>query len=319
MFKEKIAYIIAMIIIIALRNNNIGIYGEQKEFNYEIDNSELSVLFSDSNNRLKIKFGYGGVNSLYGIQEITYLELDSEIALKSLKSCTDWIGPYIIKDLSNKSEDIKPRFTGGWHGSDGGGSGEVTALTSDPLIYCNNKLISLAKNKTSKEIKIVVTNLIYAYNSNEPVLEETHTYIIKDREIYIDVRGNALKDIEISKYYGLQSQNSLWDGYVIYHYINNTSMEYTINESSNSMPKKDNIVKEFELLTQDRKYKLLVGLDTNYGLGKFENLKENLSTCFTSDYGKSYFNLINGKKCRMEKGEYFSWRGYYKFISETKE
>lgn len=286
---------------------------------YKLNNDEIRIFF-ENNNKLEITFGYGGVNSLYGIQEISYSnlqnnELNKKDNSNTLKSCTDWIGPYMMKDLSKESKDISKKFTGGWHGSNGDGTGEVTAITNDVKIYCDGNLVTLADEERCKEIKIVVSNLVKAYNSTEPVLKEIITYVIKNEKVYVNVKGNALANIEIERYYGLQSQNSLWDGYVTYHYTDNSFEKFLINESSKSMKKQDKIVKEFELSSMDNKYKLVVGLDNNLGLGNFQSLSESLSTSFTTDYGKSYFNLINGKTMKMVTGDSFIWGGCYKILN----
>ena len=284
---------------------------------YESDNDDLSILFLEGKNKLEINFGYGGINSLYGIQGISYL--DEEITqpndnnLNTFKSSTDWIGPYIMKDLSKANNNISEKFTGGWHGSNGDGTGKATATTKSVKIYTDDKLICTKDKKWSKAIKIIVTNLINAYNSTDPVLEEKVTYIIKDKIIYVNVKGTALKNISINRYYGLQSQNKLWNGYIQYQYIDNTVQKFNIYQTSNSMHKKDNTVYEYELSSKNNKYKLFVGLDTNFGLGNFQYLDDSLPTCFTANYGKSYFNLINGNTLNMNKSDIFSWQGYYKF------
>jgi hypothetical protein len=58
---------------------------------------------------------------------------------------------------------------------------------------------------------------------------------------------------------------------------------------------------------------MVVSLDTGFGLGNFENLSDDLPTIFTQNYGKTYFNLVNGIDKIIEKGDSIKWRGSYEF------
>ena len=46
---------------------------------------------------------------------------------------------------------------------------------------------------------------------------------------------------------------------------------------------------------------MVVSLITGFGLGNFENLSDDLPTIFTQNYGKTYFNLVNGIDKIIEK------------------
>lgn len=56
---------------------------------------------------------------------------------------------------------------------------------------------------------------------------------------------------------------------------------------------------------------LRVCLDTSFGLGNFGNLNSDLPYIFTKEYGKTYFNLINGKPVSLLKGQYVQRKGSY--------
>ena len=56
------------------------------------------------------------------------------------QSCTDYVGPYIVKDLLGQ-EDQQIRFTGGWHGKNGDSTGDRTGKTRSYKIYAGQKIV----------------------------------------------------------------------------------------------------------------------------------------------------------------------------------
>lgn len=298
-------------------NNIIKINHELANLSFSI-NKDYSIKIENTNNDnlFAIIFGNCGINSLYGIKEISYSEFEIDNKPKELKlqSCTDWVGPYIVKDKTEDYNQNKPQFTGGWHGTNGDETGDPSACTSQVKIYYDDKLTSELKEGWCNELKIEVTNIINGYNTLKPVIEEVITYTINNRTIKVNVMGKALSEIEIEKYYGLQSQNSLWNGSIEYVYTDGSMDKFPINFTSSSVIKRNKIVKDYILSSADSTFKLQVGINSTIGIGNYEYLSSQKPTCFTLDYGKTYFNLVNGKRLLLQKNEIFVWEGYYNFI-----
>lgn len=250
-----------------------------------------------------------GVNELFGFSKIDFFKNDE--LQKELTVCTDWIGPYMVRSISC-SDDKVAQFTGGWHGTNGDGTGEPTAETLSVVISYEG--IALEENQLYRieAVDIEVSNIVNAYNDCEPAIMEVITYSFEEEAIYISVEIEALTEIEISKYYGLQTQNSIWDGTIEYRYRDGNILTNPLSESSQSDAKNVGIVQEYVLNSTDHEFSLSAGI-IDVGLGKFEYLGNDNPSSFTLDYGKSYFNLINGESLQMCQGEKVYWEGYYIF------
>lgn len=290
-----------------------------------------SIQFSQVQNgkKMVITLAPCGINELIGIKNIQYEDLNNtdnsndnndaknmEEKATSYDSASDWIGPYIVRSLGH--DIVKksiPRFTGGWHGSDGGGTGDKTAKVKEVKFYCGDQeLTSLSTGETT-ELSIQVIHELLAYNSQRPVLEEKITYNITYNKIDVHVEGKALNDLVIERYYGLQTLNSIWSGTVTYNYSDQTTQAFPAISTNDAKPKNEVFVDFLHLSSINKDKQLEVGIYRGIGIGDFSYLEDTLSTCFTKDYGKSYFNLVNGIPLQLKQEETFEWKGYYNFIS----
>ena len=166
-------------------------------------------------------------------------------------------------------------------------------------------------------------NYIQGYNttgkngsSSREVLKETVNYVIYSGKIDIDLHIEALEDISIVRYYGLQTQNYSWKGTVTY--INGTNQKVTADNSLQNNPGNK---EEFPGVTTIRQSSvngdiLEAWIDNQIGLGKYDYLKDNKPCAFTESYGKSYFDLVNGKELSLKKGEVIYLKGGYRLRSE---
>ena len=151
-----------------------------------------------------------------------------------------------------------------------------------------------------------------AYNTKDiklNVLKENVRYDITPNKVKVEVVSTALEKVLLQKYYGLQAQNSKFERI---EYSNGITA-YCEDYSDSGPYNKNNIADSFKLISKDDTYKMIVTLDTSFGLGNFENLSPDNPTIFTQNYGKTYFNLVNGIDKFIEKGDSIKWRGSYEF------
>lgn len=272
--------------------------------------------FSDQQN-MQIGLYPCGVNQLFGIAEVSYFsnQDDHHQGKASLQffSCTDWIGPYFVCSSVNRNSGLTQRFTGGWHGSNGDGTGVPTASTKSMFIRTDDKLQNGKFEMESRQIDLEVTNLIQGYDhavaGRDLLLETVHYRITPDRKIDLDVTIKALDDVEIQRYYGLQSQNfPIFDsvGYASNERVINTAMVNT-NSSCSSNSGLNTIM----LTDAGSGHRLRLVLNTNEGLGTADYVAPGVPRAFSASYRKSYFNLINGKELVLKKGEKVFWKGAY--------
>ncbi|NLL05516.1 MAG: hypothetical protein GX270_06970 [Clostridiaceae bacterium] len=271
------------------------------------------------NTDMHLVIGKCGVNKLISIKAI-YLNSNytdnvmpwgTKRATNFMTSCTDWIGPYTVKSLEC-DDGGEPSFTGGWHGDSVDGKEIPTANTENFSIRIGNEELSDKKVYYCDGVQISVTNYIQAYNTKKikrNVLKEEVKYDITPNEVKVEVTSTALEKVLLQRYYGLQAQNGEFESIEYGNGVLAQCREY----SDSGTYKKDNIASCFKLFSKKGVSSMVVSLDTGFGLGNFENLSDDLPTIFTQNYGKTYFNLVNGIDKIIEKGDSIKWRGSYEF------
>ncbi|MGV8140146.1 MAG: hypothetical protein AB2L20_33590 [Mangrovibacterium sp.] len=272
--------------------------------------------FGDERN-LQIGFYPCGVNRLFGIAEVSYFPGRAAHhrgeASNRFLSCTDWIGPYYVYALVNRQAGLPLRFTGGWHGSNGDGSGAPTAVMQNVSILVDGKDLTSNIEQACEQVDLVVTNHIQGYDgalSGKELLKETVQYRIgAEREIAVCVRIEALDDVVIQRYYGLQSQNfSVFDSV---SYVSGERVYHTAAVKANSSSPQAEGIDAIILKGNSGGHQLRLELNTREGLGTAEYVASGLPRAFSAGYGKSYFNLINGRELILKKGEQVFWKGAY--------
>ncbi|MCX8130584.1 MAG: hypothetical protein N3I35_10860 [Clostridia bacterium] len=326
MYKKELYALLASILIVFIFIFSRTGYSQEK----------LCLAVSSTNDKVRIAYKYDyssdiwidfkkvGINSIMGIESLHLAsnkghsvnpDLDRPSNLL-LKSTTDWVGPYIVKSNSIKNNK-KPSFTGGWHGSNGNSTGNSTARTLSLKVFTDKKQTDFNKTISCNKVNIDVVNLIAGYNTlslkgkNREILKETVHYTITKGRIDVLVETQALDDVTIIKYYGLQTQNSAWKGKIYYIGGNNKEGFSSTKNSSSGFKRYYPNVSQFQIFSQLGTHKITAWIDRKYGIGNMELVKVDVPCAFTLSYGKSYFNLINGYSKLLKKGEKISWCGGY--------
>lgn len=318
----KKAAVVFMMIFLAVQFQSISFTAPQKDQYTQMIKKQGDVIISfryQKGTDMHVVIGKCGVNQIVNFKRI-YLEknksnkVNAAIGKKAqlfMKSRTDWLGPYAVKSLVH-GDGGTYAFTGGWH-----------SIVRDDKTYKTGKTVRfdvMTGNRILKEnteaagpVIIHITNLIQGFNTNKTgrsVLREEIQIEADKGKFNINVKTTALEDALLMKYYGLQTQNDSWQG-VQY----NKGHMNSIKRYSDSGPKTNSgIISSFSLSSKDKKLKLLCSLSDKSGLGTFENIPGYMPTVFTESYGKTYFNLINGKGKRLNKNESIMWSGKYEFV-----
>ena len=234
-------------------------------------------------------------------------------------SYSDWVGPFKVLAKNNIDGDSLDNITltGGWNGYNGDHTGSKTATLESISVYVDNKELLNDSTLGGYEFKLIVKNLVQASNTKKSngtgrnVLRETITYTLKgDGKIEVSNRIEALEDITIKEYYGIQVDNAgKYTTNLIY--LNDVSKKVTF-DTYNSNGTKDLPCRKF------------IGVDgsdyvTAYmedeGLGRFNYVAKGQATAWNSSYKKSYFNLVKGIDLVLAEGESTYWKGGYIFSS----
>lgn len=281
------------------------------------DNIFISFRFRE-NTDLHLEIGRCGVNDILNIKAI-YLDPNytnevspwvSNRAILCMQSCTDWIGPYMVQSLED--EDSPSSFTGGWHGSNGDGTGFPTARTDNIKVTINEH--ELLDNVVYEgDVSIIAENYIKAYNTislDKDVLKEVVNYTVIAGKVEVKVQSTALNNIAIYNYYGLQTQNISNQGVVNY----GNGLSAKLGKYSDCGKKADgNLVDTFTINPANSNCSIIAHIEPNVGLATFDNIFDDEPTIFTESHGKTYFNLINGKEKDLSTNEFIYWNGFYRF------
>lgn len=242
---------------------------------------------------------------------------------------TDFIGPIICEAKSNADTDVNTdgslHFTGGMHDiTDTIGNGSPTATNISMRTYIDGVLYDEDSNIIARanHIRIQVQNKIMASNTVKKdgngryVISEVVTYEIgTDMKLNVKVTLEAMEDVKIYKYYGMQGNfagyktNYQW---ALVNYLNNNDVVYYATlgtESANLQNAKCN-----EILIDDRKLNTVSMYLKPVGLGTFFLNSEDRCALGTK-WSKVYYNLI-----RKENDPYLFinhkclfWEGVYDF------
>ncbi|MCA0386004.1 MAG: hypothetical protein LCH34_10440 [Firmicutes bacterium] len=144
-------------------------YGETADWQVTFDSAQaLTIRFT---NGFGLRMSPLSVNKTLHFSELFYTD-DKGIKIKYHPISTDWIGPLMVRATGEEvtRDDEAPRFTGGFHGSDGDEGGEATSKTVGMSITVDGKSyekFELKKKVTFETISIVFVKHTNAYNAAE--------------------------------------------------------------------------------------------------------------------------------------------------------
>lgn len=306
-------------------NTNLCVYKKDDlvrvAFNYSKD-KDMWIDFKKSGpNALPQIYKFWKVaNNSPGVNnDLKNLSLNARVFFEAY---SDFVGPITVKSLTEKnSSEIVPFFTGGYHTYIEKGKTYLTAKNIGFTVKSGGNIISNNEITPAREVEIKVVNAIQAYNTvsafsnGRSVLTEEVTYRITGSKIYVHNKITPLEDVEISRYYGLQTIDKPWNEEIRYFNGDETLISSGSGGSSTGWKKVTPLVNKYQIRRGNDI--AVVEMDNNFGLGKREYVEDNKPLAFKASYGKSYFNLINGKNLALKKGQSVEFRGSYAFLSSN--
>ncbi len=240
-----------------------------------------------------------------------------EIGSEQFRSYTDWIGPYSMKTVAptTQTENLNG-FVGGWHASNGDGTGSPTAQTQSIEISLDGKPFP-SGTASCNEASVLVHNKVEALNtklgeSKRFVIDEDVTYTFKDSRLYVRVDITALEDVNIAVYYGMQIAGG---------FCSRFSFTTDTGETFSTTGDYTCSGKVRDMVGYSEGGHSVTAHMSNEGLGTFSNATPAYSA-FTQYYGagngKGYYMLIGvagggSNSLTLRKGESVYWSGYYEF------
>lgn len=242
---------------------------------------------------------------------------------------TDFVGPIICEAKNNADTDVNTdgslHFTGGMHDiTDTIGNGSPTATNISMRTYIDGVCYNEDSNITTRanHIRIQVQNKIMASNTVKKdgngryVISEVVTYEIgTDMRLNVKVTLEAMEDVKIYKYYGMQGNflgyktNYQW---ALVNYLNNNDVTYYATLGTETMNLQN--AKCNEILVDDRKLNTASMYLKPVGLGTFFLNAEDRCALGTQ-WSKVYYNLIrkDADPFLFYNHKCLFWEGVYDF------
>ena len=238
-----------------------------------------------------------------------------QVGNEAFTSYTDWVGPYNMRTIAATTQTEKAwGFTGGWHGSNGDGTGDPTAQTQKIEVSLDGKPDS---EGTGLEATVIVYNKVEAANtkfdeSKRFVLDEKVTYTFKDSRLYVKVETTALEDVRISIYYGMQIAGGFC-----------SKFDFTTEDGKTTTTTQNyfSAGKTRDMTGYSQGGHSVTAHMFDEGLGTFEKATKSYSALtqyYGANNGKGYYMLIGDKDASsnsyvLKKDETVYWSGYYEF------
>lgn len=240
-----------------------------------------------------------------------------EIGSEKFRSYTDWLGPYNMKTVAQTTQTEKlSGFVGGWHASNGDGTGDPTAQTQSIEISLDGESFP-SGTETGSEAIVVVHNKVEALNtklgeSKRFVINEDVTYTFKESRLYVKVEITAIESVRIAIYYGMQIAGGFCSSFTFTTEDGKTS---TTTGNFNCPGK----VRDITGYSQNGHSVTAHMFDE--GLGTFSKATpaySALTQYYGANNGKAYYMLIGDMNASsnalvLKKDDTVYWCGYYEF------
>ncbi|WP_144561584.1 hypothetical protein [Bacillus mycoides] len=295
-----------------------------------------NVVATKNGRRIRTKFKYSNTQDAIldfdklGINEITHLralymqnnssgyldDLFSELGLQTTLT-TDWVSPYGILAVNNTLNN-GGYTVGGNHGTDGGG-GFATARHIETKLFCGGKEVQDGEIVSSDKIIIQATHHISASNvintttgEKRDCLKEIVTYTITRNHIKVSCYLEALEDLKITRYAGLQATQSIWDKYL---YFMEDTIQVIHDLAADDLAKNSGLspTSHADRFVLKKNGHVLMGyIDNNLGVGE-KYVAEGQALIYLTEgaFGKVYKHTIRGTEVTLKTGESLYYVGGY--------
>lgn len=294
--------------------------------------------YSEKEN-MKIEIRPQGASRLPNVGSM-YL-VNSEDEKIYLEMFSDSLMPYKVyaeNNGTNKRKEMNKIWTGGWHGADGSSFNlPSSAINTKFELYIDGERIdgNTKEAITTNEAVILIENLLCAYNTvdlntgyngnSRPVMKETQTLTLKNGNIEVSSEIEALEDISMKTMYGIAMNINSMNSNSTIRYMGTSdegekpaiveTQETYIHDSG--VKSDSSICNRVIAENKDTGDVLEMYMDTEVGLGNYDNLSDKRPMAFTANYKKIYFNLVDEKELSLSKGQKASFVGGWNIYNKN--
>lgn len=297
------------------------------------------IVCAKNGSNLKVKFKYTDTidlvldYDLLGINQITSLVKVSRqtnplpyptykfIANQWYAIATDWISPYGILAVNNIVNPDGTFTVGGNHGTDGS-TGFPTARQISAEMFADNKLVNDGDVLYANKVVIKVTNYISASNAidlttgaKRDSVKEVVTYTILENSVEVSVTLEAMEDVQITRYAGLQATKGAYSE--LYWMVDSGAVSYNISttpsQQINSGTRTNANVDRAILKTSNNDL-LVVYMDRLIGIGDLTYMATGTPMSYYTTANKVYLHNIQSRTLPMSLSDIAYYRGGYTFM-----
>lgn len=287
-------------------------------YSYHDDIIDIYSKYSPTQD-IMVRIAKGGANETYDFYEVYLLNNNTDTLSESLENAgllygtavTDWHSPFVVSADINKDGDIpnSTDFTGGYHSYPSAESStsahKSISCTADGIPIENNTSGYCSRFAVSWKNDVQACNTMRADGSGRYVMEEEHKLYFDGVTWYSAVTLTPYEKITITKLYGFQAFiKNIWD----------TKIQYVNEAGAFDLPLTADTsqISTSELICQKDNNALKITINPSFGIGDKKYVMNN-PDAFVTNYGKIYFNLVNGIPLKAAKGDKITYRGSYSF------
>lgn len=286
----------------------------------------VKFVYSDTQNMI-IEFDLLGINQITHLKRL-YLQdkvagtLDNDLYANRVllyEASSDWISPYRIEALNNGNGNSL--FTTGANHGTVNGEGFPTARNGGAKIFADNLELRDGEVAFAREKVVIETvQFVSAFNTidlntgaKRDSLKETIKHTITPGNIAVSLNFEALEDLLVKNYAGLQMQKGVWGSSVYFMEDAAAPMVYDITGANSATSSTKANAQPDRWVAKSSGNTVVAYYDKEIGLGSRAYVSDTEAMLYTTGtklYGKLIYNT-NG--VTLTAGDSFYWCGGYTF------
>jgi hypothetical protein len=283
-------------------------------------------VYSDSQNMI-IEFDLLGINQITHLKRIYTQDkvagtMDNDLYANRVllyEASSDWISPYRIEALSNGNGNSL--FTTGANHGTNNGEGFPTARNGGAKIYVDDMELRDGEVSFARE-KVVIETVQYvsAFNAvnlttgdKRDSLKETIKYTITPGNLAVSLNFEALEDLNVKNYAGLQMQKGVWGNKIYFMEDAALPTVYDISGANSAQSSTKANGQPDRWVAKGSSHTVVAYYDEEIGLGDrvyVDTTETMLYTTGTKIYGKLLYNAAGRT---LLAGDSMYWCGGYTF------
>ncbi|WP_313390346.1 hypothetical protein [Acinetobacter sp.] len=287
---------------------------------YTFIDGRLNAIYQSGDKFYKIEIYGHAINGLPNIAG-TYIadkvdDIDDAVWETLSVSSSDWLPPMAV-GLQSGGDGGSTMYTGGSHGSDGGGGGNPTARNVSFQIIVDGVALDMTKDSQASysSMQVVIINQIFAYNSitlDIYAIQQTFKVNLICPVISVDCHVEALQDVNISTDNGLQKIINGFratDNGTLLFVGSNKSRGSIVNEDTSGT--KANFPNAQAMVLHSDNGQLVSWIDRGYEAGDGRYVNSNAPYLRVSSNGLKTYHAIVTQSTPLLSGQSYKWRGAY--------